>query len=235
MPILRTRKVAEHQHHYTLAAARRFIAIDPGEVWCGVARYDVIPLLNTREQTIGIEVRADCRVLHVPSRGLYLCVMEALWALPATVIVEDYRVRPVGHARFHGGDTLRLIGALEMQTACSRGSVFTTVAAGSAEKELPQLTQGAFDRWGTYWPKPTHKNWNHARSAWRVLLRHLMQHDATLLRYLHDPVLQATFTAHAATFPLAHRHADDLLAPGGLWRHQNPDFGEALAPSVESV
>ena len=215
------------------AHVQRFIAVDPGEVWCGIARLDAGPLLNPKNVCVGVQIRADARVLHIPSRGIYRTVTETLWALPATVVVEDYRVRPVGHARFHGGDTLRLIGALEMHTCGTRNSTFVTVAAGNADKELPQLTNGAFQDWETFWPQPHSKQWNHSRSAWRVLLRYLMQHEPTLLHYLREPALQATFKAHKATFPLAHPSPNDLLAPGALWEYKTPSFRRGLAPSPE--
>ncbi len=198
----------------------RFIAIDPGEVWCGMATFEYQPPKDPYDRSrhgTGF-ICADSRVLQVPSRGMVKTVTEALWSLPATVVCEDYQVRPVGHARFSKGETLRLIGALHMYSSQSRNSPFQLIPPGDAEKELPLLSCGFLEPWMVDWPRAKHERWNHARSAWRVLLRYMMGAQPELLRMAHSAKVQATHQLMKPVYPLEHKHTDDLLAPGARWQ-----------------
>jgi hypothetical protein len=149
----------------------RFIALDPGDVWCGYAmlEYDPEGLLDHRY------FLTEARVFHVPSRRTLLdAVSDILYGLPAIVIAEDYAVRPVSFNRFSKGSTLRLLGALEFKTQQYLAQ-WNTVPAGPWERDLPKLSGNMFDIWTQDWYQPKRAAWGHAKSAWRVMFMYLMK------------------------------------------------------------
>lgn len=187
----------------------RILAFDPGEVWCGLAAFSI----NRKKN----ELFAETRVLNLRERTFKVAVDECTFVgLPATVVCEDYRVRPVGHQRFTSGMTLQLIGAIRYTTE-AHGCRLHTIPPGNAEKEVPEIVGDFFGRWRATHPTPHAAEWNHAFSAWRVLLRHLMKTDVALLMRLRDVRVQATFTTTARWLPSVSKAASDLLAPAGRW------------------
>jgi hypothetical protein len=189
----------------------RIIGIDPGEVWCGFA------LLEWDEGHQ--ELRSEARVFHIPPRGMKRTVYDALFGLPARVVVENYAQRPTGFNSFSQGTTLRLLGALEFYTGQSRGSEFFLVPPGNADKELPLLAEGFFDAWADHWLHAKNKNWNHARSAWRVLLRHVMEHEPTVMQALRDKRTCESLTAMKSPLYSSVRvEQRDLFAIPGRWK-----------------
>jgi hypothetical protein len=174
----------------------RYIAIDPGEVWLGMAALE-----------INLDgVLAESRVLHLPSRPHIGSVIDDLAIhFPATIICEDYRVQPVGHQRFSGGDTLKVIGALEAH-ALNSGCRFFTIQPGSAD-EVEDLFGGWMQEWREQFQVAS--QWRHAMSAWRVLGRHLMSTDLpflTNLRMTHGDLMKPWLSTYR-------RQPHDLIAP----------------------
>ncbi len=192
------------------ARRMRLIGLDPGEVWCGFA------LIEWDEYTH--EIRTEARVFHIPTRGLQRTVHDALFGLPATVIAENYAQRPTGFNSFSSGMTLRLLGALEFCTWQSYTSQFHLVPPGNAEKELPLMASGFFDAWTPHWFEPKNKQWNHARSAWRVLMRHLMKNEVTVMSALRDVRVCDSYRPMKSPLYSGQRKEDaDLHAPAGRW------------------
>ena len=197
----------------------RIVAVDPGEAWCGVARLDIEACMERNGGVDGIEFTLDARVVHAGARPMHRVVAECLWPLPAprpfvsALVAEDYRVRPVGHASFHGGGTLRLLGALDYAAHASQRMAWHLYPPREPDKDLPLLSNGALDGWIAQWHTPKDKRWHHARSAWRVLLTHLMHQHAHSLVYLREPELHRTLTLRKPTFPMMEPRAQDLLAP----------------------
>lgn len=182
----------------------RFIGIDPGEKWVGIA------MLEVR----GSRWHAETRVLSVAARRNLLEVVEdvLIWA-PATIIAEDYRVRPVGHQRFTQGYTLRLLGALEV-TAIKLGKWITLLPGPSAELEMLQL--GRFinrQDWGQH----TNPNWQHALSAWRIVGRHLMAEEPKMLERLRKIKKPTRTIKNSSLAPRPRRAPEDLYSPLTLW------------------
>lgn len=154
---------------------RRIIGIDPGDRWCGVASIQV-GLMNDRH------VRSWCGVLDVDNRGLYETAHFIRSLLPAEVAVEDYKVRAQGFNTFASGQTPMLMGAFAYVVGDRACGPLHVIPAGDPDRELKELKlDGWLEGWREYWPNARHKNWHHARSAWRVLGRYLLQRDQELL------------------------------------------------------
>jgi hypothetical protein len=218
----------------------RVVAVDPGEAWCGIARLDVEACFDRNGGVDGIAFTLDARVVHATPRPMHRVVAECLWPLPAprpfvsALVAEDYRVRPVGHASFHGGGTLRLLGALEYAAHASQRMAWHLYPPREPDKDLPLLSNGALDGWVAQWHASKDKRWHHARSAWRVLLMHLMQVHPSALHYLREPELHPSMTLRKATFPIMEPSAQDLLAPEArMVLRSNPlkprNLGEGVA------
>lgn len=183
----------------------RFIGVDPGDRWVGIA------LLEIR----GVNWKAESRVLDVSARSSMLELVEDIlnW-IPAKIIAEDYRVRPVGHQAFTGGYTLRLLGALEIYTAMKLGT-WITMLPGPA-MDLDMLHLGRFIRPSYHTPSPG-GHWRHAFSAWRVLGRHLMMEEKQFLERLR---LTKTNSAmiRGLLSPRPRRSTNDLFSPLITWK-----------------
>jgi hypothetical protein len=191
---------------------RRILAFDPGEVWFGFAAL----LLDTRKNV----VRAETRVLHVPSRSFHGTVNEATFmGLPADVVCEDYRVRPVGHQRWSSGTTLRLMGALQYVTESNDASSWQTVPPGSV-REVSELCGPLLDRWREHFHANGNAEWDHAFSAWRVMLRHLMKTEPDLLMRMRHPTTPHQFELTPHWLPVTSKRPRDLLAPAARWPYK---------------
>lgn len=192
---------------------RTILAYDPGEVWFGMAALDI----NTRTGLVS----AETRVLHMPSRSFRAVIDEALpeRTLPADIVCEDYRVRPVGHQRWSSGDTLKAIGALRYIAEGSLASSWQVVPPGNATSELPELVGSLLSTWQEVFERAHDAEWNHAFSAWRVLLRYLMKNDPALLMRMRSVKFQKTWKERAHWLPVTARKPKDLLAPACVWRY----------------
>lgn len=195
----------------------RFIGIDPGDVWCGYAMLEYDPQNKGDRYFL-----TEARTFHVPSRQSLLEVThDVMFALPSVVIAENYQVRPVGYNRFNKGGTLRLLGALELATGQSLASSWNMVPPASWEKELPKLVPTMFKTWTTDWPllPKRRKDWGHAMSAWRVLLRYMMQHHPTVLEALRDAQCIASYKRVRSPLYASDRRTSvhDLAAPTAKW------------------
>lgn len=187
----------------------RILAFDPGEAWCGMAAL----CINRKKG----ELLAETRVINVRDRTFNATVDECtLIGLPATVACEDYRVRPVGHQRWTQGITIQLIGAIRYISE-AQGCKLHTIPPGNAEKEVPDISGDFLSAWREKWQKPNDPEWNHAISAWRVLLRQLMKSDVPLLMRLRDVRVHATFQTAPRWLPMVGKDRFDLLAPAGRW------------------
>lgn len=182
-----------------------WIGIDPGERWCGYAllRHDG-------------RWRAQTGVLDASQRSYVELIDTLLYdTYRSVVVVESYQQRPVGHQAFKTAVTPQIIGSLRYATE-KRDAKFYTVAPGDPDKELKYLQFGKFiEMWKAFWPAPRHTNWQHARSAWRVLGRWLLSNDFSTARAIIEaPLLHPSKTEIHMAF--------DLTAPTVTWRfHAN--------------
>lgn len=186
-----------------------FVGIDPGEVWFGFS------ILHVKDR----DCQAGMGVLSVPYRGLEQLVKQITLWLPATVIVESYQARPVGHQRFGGGLTSQIIGAIKYGVE-EKKSPFKLVPPGEPDHELPLLGLSRYiEEWKGMCPSAVNKNWHHARAAWRVMGRYLLSHHAELLQPLKNDKVFKSFTSPVAQrFAIDHKVRDDLIAPEASWR-----------------
>lgn len=190
---------------------RRILAFDPGEVWFGMAALAVDPRKNV--------IRAETRVLHMPSRSFHALINEVtMLGLPADVVCEDYRVRPVGHQRWSSGETLKAIGALRYVTEGSVESSWQVIPPGSIT-EVPEMVGSLLVKWSERFEKANDAEWNHAFSAWRVLFRYLMKHDTDTLMRLRNTKIQRTWRELPHWLPVTTRKPNDLLAPAAGWSY----------------
>lgn len=143
------------------------IGMDPGARWTGLAM-----LWPRTERTMWLEAA----VLDAQTFGLYggtAMVCKAAGSPFNTIVaVEDYRVRPVGHQSFSKAETARVIGATEF-TCLRRGLSFHLVPPTAPDEELKLLGLTAvLAPWFRTWPRA--KEWDHARSAIRVMAHFLL-------------------------------------------------------------
>lgn len=163
------------------ALSRLWIAFDPGERWTGVAG-----LLSS-----GVNHQAEAYVLDADELGPYqpgdylASVLQRLSGrFRSTVIAEEYRQRPVGHQRWAGGGTLRLLGVLEYVTRRWEAT-WEQQLPGDPDEELGLLKLTPWlNRWQELWPVRVDRTWRHALAAWRVLGKHLLWKDVQVLRML---------------------------------------------------
>lgn len=189
----------------------KFIALDPGSSWMGFAAVSIT----------GRSWRAETRVLDARSRTLVQTVEEVRRHLPCTVIAESYRVRLVGFNRFDSAETPRLLGALEYAVTKEHCD-WETIAPGNASNELRYLSiEPYLSIWQRRWPKPSHGNWQHGRSAWRVLVRFMLREHPDKLRDLllrgRTPIVKIV-DRNKSWLPRPHdSHSGDLIAPTARW------------------
>jgi hypothetical protein len=200
----------------------RFFAFDPGDVWLGFAALQTDDTDGTLRDP-QTQIHAMTKVIHVPSRDIPGAAMDALvynlGREDTVVICEDFKIRPQGHNAFSSGNTLRLIGALQYAASQYARTTWSLIPPGNAEKELPQLLgTGFFTDWQRSWVKPKNANWRHARSAWRVLARHLMMRQPHLLNRLRDERTHATFGLMPRWMEFRQTIENDLRAPAARWR-----------------
>ena len=191
----------------------RFIGIDPGERWVGIAMLEAT----------GSKWQAESRVLDVQARSGFLQLVSdvLIWA-PATIIAEDYRVRPVGHQAFTAGYTLRLLGALQVSAEAKDATWIMLQPGPAAELDLLQL--GRFVK-RSDWPASNDPHWQHALSAWRVLGRYLLQEHKELLEKLRKTKKPKVELKKDLMVPRTIRSTYDRHSPLTQWR---TDEGKAL-------
>lgn len=189
----------------------KLIAIDPGSAWLGFAAVSIT----------GRNWRAETRVFDVRTRSLVETVEEIRRHLPCTVISESYRVRLVGFNRFSSAETPRLMGALEYAVT-KEHCEWELIAPGDASSELRYLSiEPYLSMWQRRWPKSSHGNWQHGRSAWRVMVRYMLREHPDKLRNLllkeRAPVVKV-MERGKGWLPRPHdSHPDDLIAPTARW------------------
>lgn len=200
----------------------RFLAIDPGDVWVGLA------YLQIEGRHWHAETRVLCRqqeksfsetVQSIFATGSMLAKARAEPKSESVVICESYQQRPVGHQAFSGGQTLQLIGALRYVTEhLIRPNRWMTVMPGNPDKELPQLPINEYlNIWSPYWPDNRSTGWRHARAAWRVLARGWLTAYPELLSALRDTrTLDTVQIAKQGTIPKTNRNGA-LYAPHADW------------------
>lgn len=220
----------------------RLVAVDPGDVWCGIARLDMRPLFNRTSEVSGVECVLDARVLHLPERSCLQRVHEVIFCTPAphgwmnVVVAENFKIRPQAFNSFSAGDTLRLLGALEYAVSTTKRTTWAEpVAPADPDKYLPLLSNGALDSWlADGWPQPKHAQWVHARSAWRVALYWLATNAGLRAQWLRHGKHFTTVKMARPTFPLVHAHAHDLLAREWTIRWVRPGVGAVVDEAPDS-
>lgn len=182
----------------------RIMAIDPGDRWCGYAR------LYLQEH----EFHAETGVVDREALSFVDTVKALVPTLAkAVVLTEQYRARPQGFNAFREMSTPMLIGGIRF-FAEHRALRWTEVPAGDAQL-LENMPLGVYIKtWAKMWPEPGRREWDHARSAWRVLAQYMLTTPATvkMLKQLYTtntPVLEKSTT-------LAPLH-DGLAAPSVRW------------------
>lgn len=145
---------------------RRFIAIDPGTSWVGIARlHDSHATLRGKTDCI------DVRGWHLADIGAHLrrSITDA-----DLCIVEDYRVRPTGFNAHSDGGTLRLLGMIEF-LAWDGGTELVKVAPGKPTDALRLWKHLSADFM-------KHGAGDHSMSAWRIMGRYFLDHERDLLQ-----------------------------------------------------
>lgn len=178
-----------------------YIGIDPGDRWQGFAMLEV--------------AQAQCNAYTAVYDRNVRSLSELIDLLipvghDVTVAIEEYRIRPQGFNRFASIDTPKLIGALEYRTLCLLDSRVIFVAAANPielnEFPVADVVNFALNNAIKHSPQ-----WDHARSAWRVLATCLMKTNVQLLMTIRKPYrLQRP--------PKIRRIGlDDLIAPIVSW------------------
>jgi hypothetical protein len=183
----------------------RLLAIDPGERWVGVASLRVEDGWAHADamvvDRVGEHLWHTIDYITKPYMGTY------------TLVVESYQQRNVGHQRFSGNETLRLIGALQY-AAHGWDWGWGEVAPGNPDHELPELPlHPILERWKAMRAK---KNvaWRHADAAWRIAQRWLLSHKPTLAAQLYKSRLAEP---HRTEYG-AESHKKHLVMPSIEWR-----------------
>ena len=184
---------------------KRFIGIDPGDRWTGVAQL----IIEKEHTTVGTFV------IDGANRRLDEIVHIALLARPAYTVAEEYRARPIGHQRFNASLTPRLLGALEYRTYQLNGT-WRTIPAGAPQGLWSYPIGGLIKMWKERWPRTNDTRWEHALSAWRVLCASIMREQP----HLHTLIGKAKHTVgHYATMEFDEHIPSnvDLIAPFASW------------------
>lgn len=158
------------------------LGIDPGDRWVGVS------VLYIPKSEKWLHMRSAVFDANAYTFvGLIDTIMTFFNDLGKTkVLTEEYRQRPVGHQRFKDSQTSRMIGAIQY-VAEREGLGWTPYPAGDPDKELPRLVLGDYiELWRIHWPKPNDPRWHHARSAWRLIARHMFLYDTQFLKLLRS-------------------------------------------------
>lgn len=166
------------------------VGIDPGDRWIGMATMRI----ELNYCTIKCDMAVfDENVFPSFNRMVQQLTPSVTAVLKhrVSVITEEFRIRPQEFNRFSASRVPALIGAIRYVTAES-GAHWTEVAAGNAEKDLKEFGFTLFlNDWALHCSGDS--NWRHARSAWRVILKHLMTTDPNLLHRIISSYSQAEF------------------------------------------
>lgn len=194
------------------------VAVDPGDVWTGIAELRIEHQLNTSHHLW----KASTRVLNGKVRTLAHVVDDVLRSGPTTVVVENYQQRPVGHQRFHASTTTKIIGALEYLSE-REGIGWHLVPPGNPAAELPQMLPfwKMLRSWSTLHDASNHVNWIHAMAAWRVMGRWMI---GTLPELYHD--FQKCAAVGGARL--------DVITAAGAAQHQSR-LDDIVAPSIQFI
>jgi hypothetical protein len=204
----------------------RWIAIDPGERWCGLA------VLEREEKPRDDQFLwyAHTCVLDKQNREgrkrnwRVLDLVATLLGRQGILIMEDYRARPVGHQAFSGGETFRMLGALEY-CAKMHASQWFFYPPGPPMDDLGHLhLLPVLDAWRVRsWPTPNNPEWNHAFSAWRVLGMHLMKTSPETLLTFKKLNVGGMFRDARAASVFRSNEDRDLTAPSISWASPRPE------------
>lgn len=149
----------------------RFVAVDPGDAWCGVAALELR----------GSLISAFTTVIHATPRTMHETVSEIMRCSPSGLIVEKYQQRAVGHQRWAEPKAPRLLGALQY-VAEDEGLGFHTVPTGDPRDVERMPFWPIIMQWRSHWQRGMASNWSHGLSAWRILGTFMMQHKTYLER-----------------------------------------------------
>lgn len=158
---------------------KRWVGIDPGDRWMGVS---ILTQIDKKTWT------ADMRVIDievVKNRHLLVKGMMHILSPKDVVLCENYQIRRAGHQSFNVGETLRLIGALEFATL-DQLCDFVLVMPGDPNDINDMFFGAILKTWQEKWMRGNAKEWDHARSAWRVMLIYLMSKHPDVIRKLQS-------------------------------------------------
>jgi hypothetical protein len=187
----------------------RLLAIDPGERWVGVASLRVADGW-VRAMSMVVDRTGERDIRDTVD---FICS----WFGMITVVVENYQQRNVGHQRFSGNETLRLIGALQY-VSCKNSWEWGEVMPGNPDHELPELPLWPIlKQWRTM-RRAKNVAWRHCDSAWRIGQRWLLSKKPTLAAQLYrsrQAHVHETQYDHDFSPSLARKH---LFVPSIEWR-----------------
>lgn len=183
----------------------RLLAIDPGERWVGIAGLRIADGW-ARAESMVVDRAGEASLLETVD---FICNHFG----EVTLVVESYQQRNVGHQRFSGNETLRLIGALEY-VADRNNWTWGEVPPGNPDHELPELPLWPIlEQWRAMRRR---KNiaWRHCDAAWRVGQRWLLSKKPTvaaqLFRSRNAHISQAEYGMSS--------HKKHLVIPSIEWR-----------------
>ena len=180
---------------------RLIIGVDPGDRWTGVAQ-----LLIDRQSLV-----LSTFVLDGANRSINEIVDLTIPAIECTVIAEEFRQRPIGHQRFGGGLTSRLLGALEYKSVLFKGQ-WSTVQAGAPSAVWGYPIGLMLKYWKQHWPRESDSRWEHALSAWRVICTSLMREQTPIYRLISN-VKATEMSLDDNTIP----SNVDMISPFASW------------------
>lgn len=173
-----------------------YISIDPGDRWVGIALlYRNSPQIDIEDKPIPAHVRRaqwkfGALVLDRKDKKLRDTMGEIEQQMDFInadrLIVESYQIRQQqGFNSFSGGETLKLIGAIELMS-----QTYHQIPMFMVQPNNPVLAQQLWSRaWdeirGMVDRRVAREQRSHAYSAWRCLGHHMMQHDLQTLQRIH--------------------------------------------------
>lgn len=189
---------------------RRYIGIDPGDVWTGYATlkigsskyYAHMGVLRNAEHSF-----KDLVDTLIPAKDSYP---------EYTIVAESYQFRAQGFNTYSRGATPRLLGGLQYASLAAGWHWSEVMPKDPTEKTLNEFGIGRYlERWAEFYPNPGDNRWIHARSAWRVLCQYLLirgTHELGKLRTKTIPPLRPCE-------PILHGYVNrnELMAPSVCW------------------
>lgn len=149
------------------------LAIDPGDRWTGIASIEV-----RGSRSIWRTGVLDSEDDYLRPVSWIVDIIEGFDANDMLLTIEDFRVRSVGHQSFNAMMTPRLIGAIDYATRGILKRPMKYISPGDIEGDIEKLgLTTILSEWAKHWPPSGRSDWEHARSAWRLLGLTILEHS----------------------------------------------------------